>query len=439
LNTVRATGGTRKLLTFVKEAAGDSLHRNSLLLTLAHALGAFFGFVLWVVAARFYPAADVGVATAVISTVSLLVTLSGLGLGFGIIRYLPEEGDRRGLINSSVGIAAFLSAALAIIFVAGVAVWSPALRSLQQASTAIIFILVAVSNSLFTLQTSIFIALRSAQFTLIQALLFALRIPLVIAMYPAGVSGIYVAFVAAFIIADAVSFYLIARLLPGYRPQPALRMKAIKKIFRFSMGNYLGDGLRLLPVYLLPIVVVNILSPDVGAYFYASWMIANLLFSFSYYTGLSVVAEVASDREGLGRQVVKAGKLILFVLTPGVLIAIFLGGLILSLFGERYAVEGFGLLRVLALASIPVALNELFVGIKRVERSTKQIMVLYGFVAAATIIGGYFLVGSLGLVGIGLAYLGANFVAMVAILPAVVTRIRGRTWIKTKLSPGRGE
>ncbi len=425
-----------RIWVFVKDAAGDSLHRNSLLLTLAHALGAFFGFVFWVVAARFYPAADVGVGTAVISTVSLLVTLSGLGLGFGIIRYLPEETDRRGLINSSAGIAAFLSAALAIIFVAGVTVWSPALSSLQQASTAIIFILVAVSNSLFTLQTSIFIALRSAHFALAQALLFALRIPLVIAVSSAGVSGVYVAFAVAFIIADAASFFFIARLLPGYRPALGLRMGAVRKMLRFSMGNYLGDGLRLLPAYLLPIIVVNILGPDTGAYFYASWMIANLLFSVSYYTGLSVVAEVASDRQGLGGQVMKAGKLILFVLTPGVLVAVFLGGFILSLFGESYAVEGFGLLRILALASIPVAVNELFVGIKRVERSTKQIMALYGFVAAATIIGGYFLVGSFGLVGIGLAYLGANLLVMLVRLPTVVARIRSPKTVKTGHLPG---
>jgi len=397
------------------------------LLTLAHAISAFFGFVFWVVAARFYPPADIGVGTAVISAVNLLVTLSGLGLGFGIIRYLPEETDRAGLINSAVGIVAFISVLLAIVFVVGVNVWSPALSPLQQAYAAITFVLVAVSNGLFALQTSIFVALRSAHFALLQALLFALRIPLVIAVSSSGVSGVYIAFAVAFITADATSFYFIARLLPGYRPALGLRVRAVRRMLRFSIGNYLGDGLRLLPAHLLPIIVVNVLGSDTSAYFYASWMIANLLFSVSYYTGLSVVAEVASGREGLGRQVMKAGKLILSVLTPGVLVAVFLGGFILSLFGERYAVEGLGLLRILAIASVPVALNELFVGIKRVERSTKQIMALYGFVAAATIIGGYFLIGSFGLVGIGLAYLAANLLVMLIGLPTAMARMHSQS------------
>jgi O-antigen/teichoic acid export membrane protein len=63
----------------------DPLHKNALFLIATTAIAAIFGFFFWTIAARLFPVADVGHATALISAVSLLTSFSGLGLGIGLI------------------------------------------------------------------------------------------------------------------------------------------------------------------------------------------------------------------------------------------------------------------------------------------------------------------------------------------------------------------
>ena len=69
----------------------DPLYRNSFFLIISFVLNAAFGFIFWIIAARFYSNDDIGIASALISSIGLLVLLSGFGLVDSIIRYLPRE------------------------------------------------------------------------------------------------------------------------------------------------------------------------------------------------------------------------------------------------------------------------------------------------------------------------------------------------------------
>jgi len=66
----------------------EPLYRNSIAIMLNSVVGSFFGLLFWLVAARTMSSADIGLATAVISASTLIVTLSRLGMDSGLIRFL---------------------------------------------------------------------------------------------------------------------------------------------------------------------------------------------------------------------------------------------------------------------------------------------------------------------------------------------------------------
>ena len=61
----------------------------------ANAAGAAVaGFAFWALVARFYDADEVGLGAAAFAALTLLGMFSHLGLGLGLIRFLPESGAR---------------------------------------------------------------------------------------------------------------------------------------------------------------------------------------------------------------------------------------------------------------------------------------------------------------------------------------------------------
>ncbi|ACZ61363.1 polysaccharide biosynthesis protein [Dehalococcoides mccartyi VS] len=69
------------------EKIRSPLYINAIFLMIADGTGAAFNFVFWILAAHFFTPESVGLAGAVISAMSLLGTISHLGLGFGIIQH----------------------------------------------------------------------------------------------------------------------------------------------------------------------------------------------------------------------------------------------------------------------------------------------------------------------------------------------------------------
>ncbi|MDP3104613.1 MAG: hypothetical protein Q8M95_08390 [Candidatus Methanoperedens sp.] len=67
------------MLSKLRSLYTDPLYRNSLALMLNSAIGAFFGLLFWIVAARTMPAKEIGLATAAILAAALIVGLSKLG------------------------------------------------------------------------------------------------------------------------------------------------------------------------------------------------------------------------------------------------------------------------------------------------------------------------------------------------------------------------
>ncbi len=86
-----------------------SLFRNSVFLLMTSFLSYGLGFLFWLVVARLYPASDVGVGATLLSTLLFLAGAATLGLPIGMIRFLPAEQDKVGLINATLTISGIVS------------------------------------------------------------------------------------------------------------------------------------------------------------------------------------------------------------------------------------------------------------------------------------------------------------------------------------------
>jgi O-antigen/teichoic acid export membrane protein len=180
----------------------------------------------------------------------------------------------------------------------------------------------------------------------------------------------------------------------------------IKKIGKYSFANYLAGFIGGLPTLLLPLIILNNLSPETAAFYYIAMMIANLIFIIPSAASQSLFAEGSYNEDNLKPQIKKSIKITCLLLIPAIIITVFVGKYVLLLFGKAYSAEGFRFLQILAFSGIFVASNSIFSSIWRIKKKMRQIIVRGAIGAIITLSLSYlFISQGLGLLGIGYAWL----------------------------------
>ncbi|MCL0094973.1 polysaccharide biosynthesis C-terminal domain-containing protein [Dehalococcoidia bacterium] len=385
------------------------LYSNAIYLIAAGAVNALLGFAFWLIAARFYSAVDVGLASAAISAASLLAMLANLGLGYGLIRFLPHSGkNASSIINSCFSLGSLTSVVLALIFLGGINLWSPALLFIKQNPVYLTaFVLFTLVSTLSNLTAVTFVAERRAGFVLAKGIIFnLLRLPLVILLaaffYSFGIfASLTIALGVALLI--GISFFL-PQAQPGYRPFFAVNRKVVNEILLFSFANYLSILFWAAPGVVLPIMVVNLLGAELNAFFYIAWAIGGVLIMIPTAASASLFAEGSYEQERLGINIWRSLKMILLLLVPLVVLVLAFADKLLLLFGIAYSENATTLVRILAISSLPLAVNTVYLAIKRVEKKLRVIVALTGFVAVITLGLSFLLLPRLGINGAGIAW-----------------------------------
>lgn len=408
----------------------ESLFKNSYYLMANTLFTAGAGFFFWIFAARLYTVSDVGLGSAIMSATWLLSILSSFGFDIGLIRYLPEEKDKRRMINSCLTITALISLILALIFLIGLPIWSPALMILRdRVIFGALFVLFTVAMTLFGLQTNVFVAFREAKYSFIQGSLSMLRIIILPFLLTFGAFGVYLSAGLATTIALLVGNMLILKVFSTYRPVPAINKRMIRETMHYSFGNNVANIFYFLPVAVLPLLVVDVLGEEINAYFYVAWAIASVLLMIPLTTSTSLFAEGSFSPDELGKNIIKSLKFIFVLLILGIIGVFIFGRYVLLLFGKEYAENAFEVLLILSIASIPHAVNVVYVAVKRVKKETMPVIYVYGAVAVLTLIGSYILIQKMGLIGIGIAWIFGN--GVVAVIVGVKTIQRFIDYIAT--------
>ena len=406
----------------------DRLHANALYLILNITLNSLAGFLFWLLAAHLYAAGDVGMAAAAIAALTLLSMIAGMGLSQGLVRFLPAAGSgATQMINWSLSVGTLTSMAAAAIFLAGTPVWSPGLRALRDDTlVSLFFIAFAALLTLHDVFIQIFVAFRRAEYTLYLNLAYALiRIGLVAAFAAFLESlGVLYAWACASLAAVALGGLLyVRRVYPGYRPYFSVIKPPPAVFLWFSWTNGISNLIQLLPISLLPLFVAGLLGTEKTAYFFITWNVGYLLTAPALAFSLSLFAEGSHREAELMRAVRRVLPPLFAVTGMGALVAWVLGDKFLLLYGRDYSEQGIGLLKLMALASLPAVVSNVYLAILRVRRQNLLYMAANGVLASTTVGAGYPLLLHWGISGLGSGWLlGHTLVLTMALVHLLVSR-----------------
>ena len=404
------------------------LYRNSLFLIANTVFTTGLGFFFWMVVARFYTPYEVGVGSAIISAVYFLALLGTLGLDVAIIRFLPKTQKPVELINACLTLTGIVALVIGGIFLAGLGLWSPKLIFVRERAVfALAFLVFTFGWTLSGVIGSVFIAKRRAEFNLAKnTILSLLKIPLPILMVLFfHAFGIVSSWGIATAIAVAICLFLfLPRVQGSYKPVPNLNLNIVKNIWKYSMGNYFVSIVAATPSFILPIMIVNILSGEQNAYFYVAWTIAAITFSIPGAASQSLFAEGSHFEDELGINARKALRFSLVLLVPVIILLVVLGKWLLLAFGSSYSSNGLTLLWILGGSSIFVGINSVYYTILQVQHRIRELLVLRGLITLVVLVTSAFVMRAIGIVGTGYAWLGAQ--ALVSIYVALTIRWRYR-------------
>jgi len=408
--------GRDRVLALARHARHSSLHRNSAWIMLTIVVTSCLGYAYWVAVARIFPAHQVGLATGLVS----LMTVTAITASFGTAPVLVQRLPRCDSVESwSTTLSASLVGGAVLGAVAGAVVLGALpLLSHQLAAArhdpllAVLFVAGTIACIASMILDYAFIAERSSRSMSSRGAIFALvKIPLV--LVPAlvfnvtdGTTVIFASWFAAYAISCLLALTV---LLPSVRPGFRLRVRGVGRELRGAAhmlaGNHLITLGNALPLYLLPVIVVTRLSSTANAYFYITWMVGGIFFMISSSIGSSLFAEGSNDPTAIATAARSSARLTALLLLPAMLLVFVAGGWILGLFGPAYAAHGTHLLWILALAAIPDAITNLYVPVLRVRQRLRSAALLTMSMAAATIAAAWLVAPSLKLVGIGVVWL----------------------------------
>jgi O-antigen/teichoic acid export membrane protein len=400
---------------------GPGLEFNAIALMAATGITALVGLGFWAIAARL-PAAEVGRASALISTATMISQLSGSNIGLLFSRVLPGAGRRSRLVvaagyTAAIGICLVLTLGFLLLFSGDELFTSGAERAL--------FPLMVITFCLFALQDWVLTGIRATGWIPLEQLLFAVaKMGLLIwfiavAIDDAIVLSWWIPSLATVLVTSSV---LLFRVLPRRPPAPegAAEMPDRRGLIKIFLGEYATGAVTFVIPLTLPLLVLTQLGPEANAYYYLPWLIAESLGLLIWNVSSSYMVEASHDSRQVGALMRRTLRLSYLVGGLGVLVLVPGAPLLLSFLGEDYAAEGTTVMRLMVLAIPFNIIVTMFLNTSRVRNQMGRVIGVQ-LLSAVMIIGlTAALLPLVGIDGAGWGYLVAEaVVAGIVIIPLV--------------------
>jgi O-antigen/teichoic acid export membrane protein len=411
---------------------------NSISLILAKAGAMALGFLFWIVAARTFEPAAVGLAAGAVSSMMLCTQLALVGAGSSVITLLPEH--RRAPLRLLD--AAFTIVALAALLTGGtfLLLASDVLDELSVVASspayAVLFLAMTLLGALGALFDQVSTALRRADQVLVRGVLFGavtLSLVAVLALVTDSSSSlaIFLPWVAAGAAACFVAAIQLRRSTVRHRYRPRVDPSLAGALLRVGFPNHLLTLTEKAPGLVLPIVVTELLSPEANAVWYAVWMMVWAVYIIPISSGLALFVEAADRPDHLRRAIAHSTRSALAFGTTAALLLALLAPWALSLLGARYADLGVTPLRILLCAFVPLVFVQAYFASCRARRRLAEAIATGALsgtagVAAAAAAGTVY-----GLNGMAVAWLGTQLIAGIWAL----SRLR---WVSRRPADLRG-
>lgn len=421
-------------VSYTSEArAQRHLLRGAYSLVANTAVTGALGMVFWVAAARLYPSARVGQDAVLISVMMELSTICQLNLGNGIVRFLPDLGERSaralGVAYGVVGVVAL------VVGVAFVLVASNASRELaflgSDTKLAAGFVAALALWGVFALQDAALMATRRAPWIPIENGAFGvLKLAALPGLLVVGaVHGVFLAWVVPMALLVApVNLLVFREAIPGHRSSgveaSSLVRMGRRRVARFLAQDYLASVFTQATLSVLPLLVITISGARQSAYFAMPFMIAMAFDTFAYGACASLVVEATLQRESLPALARAFSRRVLAPLVPLAMLLLIAAPLVMLPFGHDYVQHGASVLRLLVLASIFRMAIALFSAISRIQGRGRR-LALIEFAMLVLVLGSAVpMARSHGIEGVAACWLAASAIICVAVLPAVIRLLR---------------
>jgi O-antigen/teichoic acid export membrane protein len=396
-------------------------------------VSSLLGYVYWMLAARQYAPADVGLAASLVAALTIASAASSIGLGATAVQTLPGRRRPREwstALNSMMLVAALLGIPVALAIVAGLPLASSSFDVLaDHPAVALLLVIGVVIANAASVLDSAFIAERASGYSLFRNLVFAVvKLPLVVlpVVVGLGASGILATWVAGIVAGLLLGFWLILRMKPGYSASVRSFRGEAHSALRSLAGQHPISVANISPVYLLPIFVSVELSNRDNAFFSTTWRVGIFFFMVSAAVAVALFAE-GSNASGRLRSAARTAVVaVALLLIPAIAVAIVFGRDLLGMFGPEYAEHGYALLVVLAISAIPDAVTNVYVTVLRVQGRLAAAARLSVSMAVVCLVLGWLLLPQLGIVGGGVAWLVAQSVGSAIVAFDLLHRRRSR-------------
>ena len=400
--------------------AERNLRINTILLVLSSLLTGVLGLVFWGVAARLYPAREVGVAAALISSAGMLSALSLLSLGRLYERFLPVAGTRTGpLLRQGF----LVVAAIAVLAGVGLIAFGPRHVLFETGWAMALYPVLVMVLAVFALQDGATVGLGVAWWGGAKNAFHAVaKLAAVVAFAGIGSAGSIVA--AWGITAGAAAVCIVVAVRRRCRANTRfLQPPSLPP--RRELWSYFGSSFGITAVWsigplVVPLIVVGQLGAEANAYFAVSWAIISALYFALHLVVSPYVAEVAANPDKLRSLSWRLLQMIVAVALLGSVGLAVVGPLVLNTVGTEYRVNGQALLYLAAIFVPLSSVSSVYEALARVYRRMKLMMAMWSVSAFLIVFGSLMGTRLFGVVGVGWAYLASeSFLATVLLVPTV--------------------
>lgn len=399
----------------VQKIYKDSLFKNSIYLMVTNLVSLILGFFFWIIASRYYTPNDIGIVSTILSSMSLISMISSVGFPTALLFYLPrDQNNVDKVINSCITVSVVISTVFSAVFVLGLSIWEPLLKStFNSLGLIVIFVIITIMTTVSALMSGVFTAERRSSFAMIKDNIFGLAKIFPLALFAGiGTIGIFISWGVGLIVAVIIGFILLCRILK-YSPM-LMFDPVIKSMAGYSAMNYIAGILYNLPKLILPIMIASTISTESAGYFFIAMTVAGLLYGISQSISSSLLVE--SFKGDIWKNISKAIRFNLFIIIPGLLSFMVFGRFVMSLFNHSYEENATVTLIILAMASIPLSAINIFNTVRNIQKRTGSTVKINAIVAVMTLIMSVPLMRIMGIEGAALAYLIGNVTGAIIII-----------------------
>jgi O-antigen/teichoic acid export membrane protein len=375
----------------------DPLFRNSFFISLSRFSEIGFGFIFWLVAAHYYTIGEVGEATAIISSLGLVILLSRFGFDISQIRFMADY-EREAVFNTCLWIPAVGSVIIGGLYFAFLRYATPAADFLH--GYFFLFIIVAFLSSISLTISMTFMSFGKAEYRFIQNLILGIRIPLIFFLVAFGSIGIFLSFGIAYLLTAVFAAVFIVKFV-------SIRFKIDEKFsrdtFRFTLLSYFSTLLQTGPVLVMPLLILSISNAENAALYYIAFAFGSLIMVIPDAIGTSFFIE-GSQGAPVKKGVIRSFLVTCLILVPAIIAIWFFGETILQWLGKDYA-GALDLLRIIILSGFFVAVYQLFTILETVRLEPVVLFIFSLFRAILLISLSYLFLLYFGISGVAWAWM----------------------------------